>query len=1402
MIPTYEIVRSSFPTDSSPQIRRVRGVKASRLRARALQPAGVKAAILLAAMSALAIFSAPCSVAFSATSASASASVSSTGVSFGNQAVGTTSAAQAVTLSNIGNAALSITSVAITGTNASNFAQRNNCGRSLAVGTSCTISVTFKPTAAGTRKGTLSISDNAATRCQTVSLTGTGAMPAVKLSPTSVSLGNQSVGASSTAQPVTLTNSGSATLSITSLAITGLNATNFTQTNNCGSSVAAGGNCTISVTFRPTAAGTRKGTLNISDNAAGSRQTVSLTGTGAVPAAKLSPTSVSFGNQSVGATSTAQTATLSNTGNGALNITSLAITGLNATNFTQTNNCGSSVAAGGKCTISVTFTPSASGSRVASVSITDNASGSPQTVGLSGTATAPVDGLSPSSLSFGNQSVGATSTAQTATLSNTGNGALNITSLTITGTNAGDFAQTNTCGSSVAAGGKCTISVTFTPSGSGSRAASVSITDNASGSPQTVGLSGTGTAPVDGLSPSSLSFGNQSVGATSTAQTATLSNTGNGALNITSLTITGTNAGDFAQTNTCGSSVAAGGKCTISVTFTPSGSGSRAASVSIADNASGSPQTIGLSGTGTTAGGSIPASFVQAAASAASGTPSTLSLSFPANTTAGDLILVAFDYSSNVTSSSVSDSRGNVFTEVGDQLTSPGGALTGVYYAKNIKGGADTVTVTLSASSSFLELYLSEYSGVDPTNPIDAQAGASGSAGAVSSGTATTSVAGDIIYGYCLGDAACTVGSGFTARSTLNGNLLEDKVAGSAGSYAATGSATKGWTMQMVALKPDQSAVVAPPVITSATTASGTAGAAFSYQITATNTPTTYGATGLPAGLSVNTGTGLISGTPTSAGTSKVNLSATNPGGTGNATLTLTIAAAIPASFVQAAASASQAAPKTLSLAFPANTQAGDFLLVAFNHDTNATPSSVSDSQGNAFTEVGNQLSSPGGALSRVYYATNIKGGADTVTVTLSANSSYLEVYLSEYSGIDPTNPIDAQVGASGSAGAVSSGTATTSVAGDIIYGYCLGDAACTVGSGFTARSTLNGNLLEDMVAGSAGSYAATGSATNGWTMQMVALKPASATASDPPPVANLSPASLTFASQTVGTASSPQSVTLSNTGGAALSITNIAITGTNPSDFAQTNNCGSSVAVGANCTISVTFTPAASGSFTASLTLTDNAADSPQSITLTGTGTSSGGGTGASSPVAVVSPTSLVFASQSVSITSSAQTVTLTNGGNSILTIASLAITGANAGDFAEVADTCGSSVAAGGSCTIGVAFTPSAVGQRTATLSITDNASGSPQGVSLSGTGTHTVILSWGASQSSGVVGYNVYRGSASGGESSTPLNSTPINGTSYADANVTAGTNYYYVVTTVGSGGVQSAPSGETQASVPTP
>jgi hypothetical protein len=209
-------------------------------------------------------------------------------------------------------------------------------------------------------------------------------------------------------------------------------------------------------------------------------------------------------------------------------------------------------------------------------------------------AAQPVVTLSPTSLNFGNQQVGTTSPGQNITLSNTGTGSLSITKISLTGSNAADYAQTNTCGSSVAAGASCTISVTFTPSKIGTRAASVNIADNATGSPQSVSLSGSGTGPYVKLTPSTLTFAGQNVGTTSPAQNVTLKNTGTASLTITSIAATG----DYAQTNTCGSGLAANKSCTISVTFTPTQAGMRTGAVNVTDNAIGSPQSVALSGTG------------------------------------------------------------------------------------------------------------------------------------------------------------------------------------------------------------------------------------------------------------------------------------------------------------------------------------------------------------------------------------------------------------------------------------------------------------------------------------------------------------------------------------------------------------------------------------------------------------------------------------------------------------------------------------------------------------------------------------------------------------------------------------------------------------------------------------
>ena len=317
----------------------------------------------------------------------------------------------------------------------------------------------------------------------TVALNTAVAAPKVQLSSSSLTFATQLLKTTSAAKVVTLTNTGAATLTISSIAASG----DFKETNTCGSAVIAGAKCTISVTFMPTAVGTRTGKVTITDNAVGSPQSVALTGTGSE--VKLSATSITYPTVVLGTTSV-RSAILTNLGATALSITGIAVGGTNSTDFLESNNCGTSVAAGKTCTITLTFKPKAIGTRTAMVSIADNGGGSPQTIHLTGVGTQVK--LSAAAVAFPITKVGVTSAAKTVTLTNVGTVTLSITSISLGGTNPGDFSESNNCGSSVAAAKNCTITLKFKPTATGSRSATLSMADNGGGSPQIVRLTGTG----------------------------------------------------------------------------------------------------------------------------------------------------------------------------------------------------------------------------------------------------------------------------------------------------------------------------------------------------------------------------------------------------------------------------------------------------------------------------------------------------------------------------------------------------------------------------------------------------------------------------------------------------------------------------------------------------------------------------------------------------------------------------------------------------------------------------------------------------------------------------------------------------------------------------------------------
>jgi hypothetical protein len=521
---------------------------------------------------------------------------------FGNVLVGSTSPAQVFTIKNTGTADLNVSAIALGNTANSEFTMvAPSTPLIITPGSTNTLSVTLKPSQTGLRSGTITITSDAGTSPTTVVVQGTGVAPVVSLAPTSLqfeSLVNQPL-----TKPITVTNTGTADLSISQITVTGTNAAAFTFASGAlPITVAAGNSTTVNVTFTPTARTSYSASLSFTDNAGNSPQSVALSGTGTSPGYSPSATSFDFGTQNVGTTSTPQQLVITNNGNANLVITNLQLAGTNPGDFAFTaGTLPITVTPNQTTSINLTFIPTAEMARSATLQITDNADSSPQSVALTGTGIQPKAVPSPTSLSFGNQLEHTASTAATITVTNTGSAALVITAVSISGTNAGDFAFTaGTFPITVDPTKNTTIPVTFTPSGIGARTATLNIIDNAADSPQSVGLSGTGIGPGFSPNPSTLAFASQAVNTTSAAKTITINNIGTANLVISSMSLTGTNAADFAYTAVLPITVAAGQSSSVSVTFTPSGtsnSTSRSASLQFTDNADGSPHSVPLTGT-------------------------------------------------------------------------------------------------------------------------------------------------------------------------------------------------------------------------------------------------------------------------------------------------------------------------------------------------------------------------------------------------------------------------------------------------------------------------------------------------------------------------------------------------------------------------------------------------------------------------------------------------------------------------------------------------------------------------------------------------------------------------------------------------------------------------------------
>jgi hypothetical protein len=328
----------------------------------------------------------------------------------------------------------------------------------------------------------------------------------------------------------------------------------------------------------------------------------------AAPAAAVNPASLSFAATTIGQSASPLATTLSNTGNAALTVGTLTLSGAAAGDYAISGGTcanGASLAAGASCTVQVAFKPSAAGARSASLVIAHNATGGSSTVALSGTGNAvaqPTVALSANAIDFGALVAGVASPAQSVTVNNTGQAALTFSSITVGGANANVFTLGGTCatGTLVPAGGSCTVTVTANASANGAFSGNLSLASNASNGAVSVALTGTVSAPAPAVaaSPTAVAFGTQTIGAPAATQTVTLANKGNVALALNGIAVSGASTVTIAN-KTCGTTLAVGANCTVTLAFAPTTAGSAAATLAVTSNAA--PLQVTISGTGTTA---------------------------------------------------------------------------------------------------------------------------------------------------------------------------------------------------------------------------------------------------------------------------------------------------------------------------------------------------------------------------------------------------------------------------------------------------------------------------------------------------------------------------------------------------------------------------------------------------------------------------------------------------------------------------------------------------------------------------------------------------------------------------------------------------------------------------------
>ena len=547
--------------------------------------------------------------------ASPAASLAPASLAFSGTSIGQTSAPLSTTLSSTGSAALNIGNISLGGAAAGDYSLAGGTcanGAAIAAGANCTVQVSFRPTVAGARAATLTITHNATGGSSTVALSGTGnATPqaTIALSAPSIDFGAQLTGAASAVSTINVTNSGQAPLIFSSIAVGGANANIFTLGGTCAAAtpLPANASCTVTVQATPTAAGAFAASLTLASNAANGNATVGLSGTAsaAAPALTATPSALAFGLRTINAAGPTQTVVLANTGNVAVAFTRIALTG-SSTFAIASSDCGATLAVGASCSVPVRFAPTADGAVTSTLGVTSNAPA--VQVAITGSGTTQPVGIPVLSetgpIAFADTQVGASAAVHTTTLNNAGSGAVRISTLSLGGAQPGDFVIGGTCAANgtVSAGASCTITTALRPTAAGARSASLLLATDA-GAQFTLPLSGNGVAvavstPSLGLNPQSFDFGAVTIGATAPTRRFTLTNSGSAALTLASAAFSGPFAA-VADSTGCAAfpfTLQPGATCDLVVRYTPVNAGGNSGNVVIQSNVAGSSWTIALNG--------------------------------------------------------------------------------------------------------------------------------------------------------------------------------------------------------------------------------------------------------------------------------------------------------------------------------------------------------------------------------------------------------------------------------------------------------------------------------------------------------------------------------------------------------------------------------------------------------------------------------------------------------------------------------------------------------------------------------------------------------------------------------------------------------------------------------------